>query len=114
MPLLSGREFAGTRGMEMAGRKIQDYFIRQVRTLVKQSASETEGFADYFNGREPKDEEILGLIAVTTMLSGKYRLADRFPAPAEALASLSPEARTEICNEFRLQMRRSSRQLSLI
>ena len=100
--------------MRMAGKTIRDYFIRQVRTIVHQSASEPGGFAAYFTNRDPKDEEILGLIAVTTMLSGKYHLADRFPAPAEALAALSPEARADICNEFRRQMQRSNRQLSLI
>jgi hypothetical protein len=88
----------------MTGKRIRDYFIRQVQSLVDRSALENEGFADYFSGREPKDEEILGLIAVTTMLSGKYHLADRFPAPAEALASLPPEARLDICNEFRKQL----------
>jgi len=98
----------------MAGKRIRDYFIRQVQTLVHRSASEPEGFAAYFSGREPKDEEILSLIAVTAMLSSKYHLADRFPAPAEALASLSPEARADICNEFRRQMRTCSRQISLI
>ena len=98
----------------MAGKRIRDYFIRQVHTLVDRSASEPEGFADYFSGREPKDEEILGLIAVTSMLSGKYHLADRFPAPAEALASLPPEARMDICNEFRSQLRTCHRQPSLI
>jgi hypothetical protein len=97
----------------MAGKRIRDYFIRQVRSLVDRSASEPEGFAAYFSDREPKDEEILSLIAVTAMLSSKYHLSDRFPAPAEALASLSPEARVEICNEFRRQMRNCHRQLSL-
>ncbi len=88
--------------------------MQQVRTLVDRSALEPEGFADYFSDREPKDEEILGLIAVTAMLSGKYRLADRYPTPAEALASLPPDARVDICNEFRRQLRTSYRQLSLI
>lgn len=98
----------------MAGKRIRDYFLQQVRTLVDRSASEPEGFAAYFSDHEPSDEEILGLIAVTTILSGKYHLADRFPAPAEALASLPPEARLDICNEFRRQMRNCHRQPSLI
>jgi hypothetical protein len=98
----------------MAGKRIRDYFLRQIRALVDRSASEPEGFAAYFSEREPKDEEILGLIAVTTMLSAKYHLADRFPAPAEALASLPPEARMDICNEFRRQMRHCRRPPSLI
>ena len=88
--------------------------MRQVRSLVGRSAREPEGFAAYFSDHEPKDEEILGLIAVTTMLSSQYHLADRFPAPAEALASLPPEARTDICNEFRRQLRTSHRQSSLL
>jgi hypothetical protein len=98
----------------MAGKRIRDYFIEQVRSLVDRSVAEREGFADYFSGREPTDEEILGLIAVTIMLSGKYHLADRFPASAEALASLPPKAREDICNEFRRLLRDSHRQLSLI
>ena len=102
------------QGVAVRGKKVREYFIRQARALVDRSAKDREGFADYFADREPQDEEILGLIAVTTMLSGKYHLADRFPAPAEALASLPPEARVDICNEFRRKLSASHRQLSLI
>ncbi len=98
----------------MKGKRIRDYFIGQVGALVDRSTSEPDGFADYFYEREPKDEEILGLIAVATLLSGKYRLAERFPSPAEALASLPRDARLDICNEFRRQLRTCHRQMSLV
>lgn len=98
----------------MADQGIQDYFLQQVKMLVMQSASEPDGFADYFVGREPKDEEVLGFIAVTTLLSCKYHLAERFPTPAEALAALPAAARSEICNEFRQKLRGSQRLLSSV
>ena len=98
----------------MAGKRIKDYFIRQARILVERSCRENEGFAAYFSHREPRDEEILGLIAVTVLLSSKYRLADRFPTPAEALAALPADSRVEICQEFRRHLRASQRQLLLV
>jgi hypothetical protein len=94
----------------MAGKRIRNYFKRQARILVERSSRDTEGFAAYFSDREPRDEEILGLIAVTVLLSGKYRLADRYPTPAEALAALSAADRSEICQEFRLQLQACRRQ----
>jgi hypothetical protein len=98
----------------MAGKRVKDYFIRQGRILVEDSARDREGFAAYFSGREPRDEEILGLIAVTVLLSGKYHLADRYPTPAEALAALSSGDRSEICREFRRHLLESQRQLLLV
>jgi len=98
----------------MTGKRIRNYFIRQTRILVERSSRDREGFAAYFSGRQPRDEEILGLIAVTVLLSGKYHLADRYPTPAEALAALSPEDRTEICLEFRRQLEICQRQFLLV
>lgn len=92
--------------------KIAAYFKQQVRSLIEQSAWEPEGFRAYFADREPKDEEILGLLAVTTMLRGKDRLSDRFPTPVEALAALSPAARSEICREFRQELKSCIGELS--
>jgi len=88
--------------------------MRQARILVERSSRDTEGFAAYFSDREPRDEEILGLIAVTVLLSGKYRLADRYPTPAEALAALSADERSEICREFRLHLQACQRQRLLV
>lgn len=90
--------------------RIKSYFLDQIQALVERSSSEAEGFLAYFADHYPRDEEILALIAVSTMLSGKYRLSDRFPAPAEALAALSAEARAEICHAFRGALRTPRRQ----
>lgn len=98
----------------MAGKRIKNYFIRQARVLVERSARDREGFAAYFYDRQPRDEEILGLIAVTVLLSGKYHLADRYPTPAEALAALPAEDRAEICQEFRHHLEACQRQLLLV
>lgn len=98
----------------MAGKQIKNYFIRQARILVERSSRDREGFAAYFSDRQPRDEEILGLIAVTVLLSGKYHLADRYPTPAEALAALSKEDRAEICREFRRHLESCQRQLLLV
>ena len=97
----------------MAGKRVRDYFIRQARILVERSCRDPEGFAAHFYDREPRDEEILGLIAVTVLLSGKYHLADHFPTPAEALAALPAADRSEICHEFRRHLRACQRQLLL-
>jgi len=88
--------------------------MRQARMLVERSSRDSEGFAAYFSDREPRDEEILGLIAVTVLLSGKYHLADRYPTPAEALAALSADERSEICQEFRLHLQACKRQRLLV
>jgi hypothetical protein len=87
--------------MALNERPIKNYFIEQVCALIERSMTEGDGFLSYFSQNVPRDEEILGLIAVNTMLSGQKRLSDRFPSPAEALAALSPESRSEICRLFR-------------
>lgn len=98
----------------MTGKGIRDYFIRQARIVVERSSKDSQGFAAYFTDREPRDEEVLGLIAVTVLLSGKYHLADRYPTPAEALAALSYADRSEICREFRVQLKAAQRQGLLV
>ncbi len=50
--------------------KIKTYFKRQVRMVLDRSASEPEGFLSYFRDRDPKDEEILGLLAVSILRLG--------------------------------------------
>lgn len=88
--------------------------MRQAQMLVERSSRDSEGFAAYFSDREPRDEEILGLIAVTVLLSGKYHLADRYPTPAEALAALSADDRREICQAFRLHLQACQQQRLLV
>ncbi len=106
--LIIGAGFAGLCGpieTNVDENRIKRYFLAQIQSLIERGASDSDGFLAYFAGHNPRDEEILGLLAIQTMLSGKYRLADRFPAPAEALAALSYEARAEICRAFRDQIK---------
>ncbi len=84
---------------------IKSYFEQQVHEIIGRSQSEPGGFRAYFAEREPKDQEILGLLAVTTLLSGEKPWTDCYPTPLEALASLSVDARLEICRLFREELR---------
>jgi hypothetical protein len=95
------------RGSEVAmeERMIMDYFQHQVRLVIERSVAEPEGFLSYFTDHEPKDEEILGLLAVSTMMSGEFHRGDGYPTPVEALAALSIDSRSEICDFFRNELR---------
>jgi hypothetical protein len=89
----------------MGERKIVAFFKEQVRAILERSALEPEGFRDYFAGREPRDDEILGLIAVSATITGELHWGDSFPTPLEALARLSQAGRAEICRAFRRELR---------
>ena len=93
-------------------RRIRSYFKEQVRLVIEQSTHEPEGFLSYFVDHEPKDEEILGLLAVTTMMGDDDDIADSFPTTVEALAALSPTRQAEICREFRKELKNCLRQIS--
>jgi hypothetical protein len=95
-------------------RRIRSYFKEQVRLVIEQSVREPEGFLSYFVDHEPKDEEILGLLAVTTMMGGDDDLTDNFPTTVEALAALSPVRQAEICREFRKELKNCLRQISAV
>lgn len=88
----------------MDEKKIEAYFKQQVRAMMARSVSQPEGFLSYFAEREPKDEEILGLLAVSAVVSGEFDLTDLFPTPVEALAALSPSGRSKLCQEFRKEL----------
>lgn len=96
----------------MEERRIRDYFERQVRLVIERSAAEPGGFLSYFAEHEPKDEEILGLLAVSTMMSGEFHRGDCFPTPAEALAAISPRSRSEICRAFREELKNCLRHMT--
>jgi hypothetical protein len=96
----------------MHERRIKSYFKQQVHSLLARAATEPNGFRAYFENREPRDEEILGLLAVSTVMSGEFPQRARFPTPLEALAALSRSGRAEICREFRKQLKESPKQLS--
>jgi hypothetical protein len=95
----------------MEEREIKAFFEHQVRRVIERSAAEPEGFLAYFSSHEPKDEEILGLLAVSTMMTGDFHLGAGFPTPVEALAALSAPDRSEICNFFREQLRNCLRHI---
>lgn len=89
----------------MKQRQIKFFFKRQARFIIERSAGDPEGPIAYFQGREPRDEEVLGLLAVSGPLAGDSPFAYWFPSPLEALAALSPSSRLEVCEIFRQQLR---------
>jgi hypothetical protein len=93
-------------------RRIRSYFKEQVRLVIEQSIREPEGFLSYFIDHDPKDEEILGLLAVTTMMEGDNDMGASFPTTVEALAALSPSRQAEICHQFRKELKHCLRQIS--
>ncbi len=90
----------------MKRRQIRFFFKRQALAIIQQSEGDPEGSLAYFDGREPRDEEILGLLAISMPLGGNSPFSDWFPSPIEALAALPPSSRAEICELFREQLRR--------
>jgi hypothetical protein len=92
--------------------RIRSYFKEQVRFVIERSIREPEGFLSYFVDHEPKDEEILGLLAVSTMMGGDGDMTDSFPTSVEALAALSPTRQAEICHEFRKELKNCLRSIS--
>ncbi len=88
----------------MEEERIKSYFEEQMHLMIERSAAEADGFLAYFAAQEPKDEEILGLLAISTG-SDEFPLRERFPTPLEALAALSASSRSEICRQFRKQLK---------
>jgi len=95
-----------------AERQIRSYFKQQLRVVIERSTRDPEGFLSYFVDHEPKDEEILGLLAVSTTVSPHAPIADIFPTSFEALAALSPDRQSELCREFRKELQSCLRQIS--
>lgn len=96
----------------MEEKKIKAYFKEQVRAILERSAAEPDGFRAYFADREPKEEEILGLLAISVMMNGAFPMSNRFPTPVEALAALSKASRAEVCREFRKGLKGCLKQLT--
>ncbi len=93
----------------MEEERLKSYFKRQVHAILQRSFNEREGFHAYFADRPPNDDEILGLLAISAMMSGDFKRVSYFPSPSEALAALSPTSRSEICQEFRRGLKASPR-----
>ena len=89
----------------MDDKKIRTFFKQQLRVILEHGAADPEGFRAYFSEHEPKDEEILGLLAVSSMMSGEVQVGDSFPTPLEALAALSARSRRILCEEFRKELK---------
>jgi len=96
-----------------AENQIRSYFKQQVRAVIERSRRDPEGCLSYFVDHEPKDEEILGLLAIAADVTPDTPISDFFPTTFEALAALSPARQSEICREFRKQLRNCLRQISV-
>jgi hypothetical protein len=96
----------------MHERRIKSYFKQQVHTILERSVAEPDGACAYFLDHEPKDEEILGLLAISTVLSGSLPGDNGFPTPLEALAALSLSSRAEICRAFRRELKTFARSMA--
>jgi len=90
----------------MEEKRLKAYFEREATALLARSTSDPDGFRAYFTSHDPRDEEILGLLAISTM-SARFPLRGRFPTPLEALAALSAPTRAEICDRFRQKLKTS-------
>jgi len=93
--------------------QIRSYFKQQVRAVIERSTRDPEGCLSYFLDHEPKDEEILGLLAVATTVTPDAPIAAVFPTSFDALAALSPSRQSEICLEFRKQLKNCLQQISI-
>ena len=89
----------------MSDKDIRSFFKRQLRVILENSAADPEGLRSYFSAHEPKDEEILGLLAVSSMVSGEVQVGDSFPSPLEALEALTSRSRRILCDEFRKELK---------
>lgn len=89
----------------MSDKDIRNFFKRQLQVILESSAADPEGFRSYFSEHQPKDEEILGLLAVFSMMSGEVHVGDSFPSPLEALAALTTRSRRILCDEFRKELK---------
>ena len=96
----------------MEEKRICSYFRQQLRVILTRSAAEPDGFRSYFVSHEPKDEEVLGLLAVSSMINGDFQVGEGFPTPLEALAALSLESRQILCNEFRKELKHCRSELA--
>ena len=89
----------------MDDKKIRDFFKKQLSVILELGVVDPDGFRTYFAEHQAKDEEILGLLAVSSMMSGEVQVGDSFPTPLEALAALSRRSRRILCDEFRKELK---------
>jgi len=85
----------------MEQERLRWYFERQLRILLFGQDPEGANVLDYFDTHEPSDQEILGLLAVTTVSDSWSPLGAEYPSQLEALAALPEPDRAALCHEFR-------------
>lgn len=85
----------------MEQQKLKWYFERQVRALLFDCGRERGSFLDYFGNHDPSDQEILGLLAVSTVSDSWSPVGAEYPTQLEALAALPEPDRNALCYEFR-------------
>jgi len=85
----------------MEQERLRWYFERQLRILLFGQDSESANVLDYFDTHEPSDQEILGLLAVTTVSDSWSPFCAEYPSRLEALAALPEPDREALCHEFR-------------
>ncbi len=85
----------------MEEKRLVWYFERQLRMLLFDQGPERDNLLDYFNSHEPSDQEILGLLAVTTVSDSWSPVGAEYPSQLEALAALPEPDRAALCHEFR-------------
>ena len=89
----------------MSDKDIRNFFKGQLRVILQNSAADPEGFRSYFSSHEPRDEEILGLLAVSSTMNGEVQMGDSFPSTLEALSALTNRSRRILCDEFRKELK---------
>ena len=77
------------------------YFQQQMRSMLAARRLEPDGMWERFTGHEPSDEEIMGLLSISTITDQWSAAGSDFPTQFEALASLPETDRALICREFR-------------
>lgn len=85
----------------MEQERLRWYFERQLRILLFGDDAEGTNVLDYFDTHEPSDQEILGLLAVTSVSDSWSPLGAEYPSQLEALAALPDLDRAALCQEFR-------------
>ncbi|HEV3278582.1 MAG TPA: hypothetical protein VG860_17330 [Terriglobia bacterium] len=85
----------------MEQERLRWYFERQLRDLLLGRDPDRDNFLDYFHTHAPSDQEILGLLAVTTVSDSWSPVGPEYPTQLEALAALPEPDRAALCHEFR-------------
>ncbi|MGH9435919.1 MAG: hypothetical protein ACRD06_07960 [Terriglobia bacterium] len=84
----------------MEERTVLHYLQRQIYRMAEAESQTPGRLRACLRESGPRDQEILALLALTTMLP-EFPLRHRFSTPLEAVARLPSEGRARLCQEFR-------------